>query len=144
MQSAQKPSVLVSRPLGDKTPAANRYQSFQPMQTPAPQTVKMAKLSIIEAAEEDFMMPTPGAYLRPSSSRKSLRAPRTSGGGQNVLQFKTPATNGRHWEVDGDIQVDVNEAEEVEEVDDYDEIEYMPPKVLGESTLAVFILQTKI
>ncbi|KAH8079836.1 hypothetical protein BXZ70DRAFT_960699 [Cristinia sonorae] len=133
LQSAHKPTVVVARPLGDKTPAPNRHQSFQPMQTPAPNTIKMAKLSIVEAAEEDFMMPTPGAHLRPSSMRKSLRAPRTSGSGQKMMQFKTPATNGRHWEVnEEDMQLEMAEAEEeaVEvEVDDYDEIEYMPPKV---------------
>lgn len=140
MQSAQKPTIImsVSRPLGDKTPAPNRHFNFQqqPMQTPAPQTVKMAKLSILEAPEEDFMMPTPGAYLRPSSARKSLRAPRASGSGSQMMQFKTPATHGRHWEVsDGDIQIDTVEAEpepEVE-VEDYDEIEYMPPKMPGMS-----------
>ncbi|TCD68545.1 hypothetical protein EIP91_010470 [Steccherinum ochraceum] len=123
---------VVTRVLGDKTPAPNRHLNYQPMQTPAPQTIKLAKLSILETEEEDFMMPTPGAYLRPSSSRKSLRASRTSGSGQKML-FKTPATNGRHWEVnEEDLQI-MQEAEpepEVE-VDDYDEIEYMPPKVSG-------------
>ena len=62
-----------------------------------------------------------------------------------MMQFKTPATNGRHWDVsDGDIQVGLDEAkDEAEvEVEDYDEIEYMPPKMPGMSRSCIVCDQT--
>ena len=73
---------------------------------------------------------TPGALLLPSARRKSLRLPRSAS-----KKFTTPAQQGRHWDVsDGELDPDVSsgsaDVEEVEQ-EDYDEIEYMPPKVPG-------------
>ncbi|CAL1705949.1 unnamed protein product [Somion occarium] len=128
LQTVVKPSIIVSRPLGDKTPFPNRQQNVPPLHTPALQTAKIAKLSLLDHE----LVQTPGHLLRPSSNRKSLRAPRASGSGGKRNVFKTPVTNGNHWDVsDGDIQVELSDAQaETEEiVEDYDEIEYMPPKV---------------
>lgn len=59
-----------------------------------------------------------------------MRLPRSAS-----KKFQTPQTQGNHWDVsDGDvdahIQAEVDDAEDTEA--DYDEIEYMPPKVPGE------------
>ncbi|KAL4248744.1 hypothetical protein ABKN59_007175 [Abortiporus biennis] len=126
LQATIKPSVVISRPLGDKTPFPNRQQL--PLHTPAPQTTKIAKLSLLEP-NVDFTQ-TPGALLLPSSARRSSRAPRTSGSGR-ALTFKTPLTNGNHWDVsDGELEVDEAELELSDvQSEDSDEIEYMPPKV---------------
>jgi hypothetical protein len=79
----------------------------------------------------NLLMKTPGFLLRPSSTRKSTRARRSSG----ALNFETPATKGHHWDVsDTEIEVAaVQEAVEEESVEDYDEIEYMPPTAIGMS-----------
>ena len=99
---------------------------------PVPQTAKLAKLALLEAPQEVV----PDTLLRPSSARKSLRAPRLSGGVQQ-LDFKTPITRGDHWNVsDGEIDVDADEeAEAAVDVrgEDDDEIEYMPPTAIGTS-----------
>lgn len=123
MQTA-KPVVLVSKPLGDKTPFPNRQL---PLQTPAPQAAKIAKLSMLDPA----LSKTPGSLLLPSARRKSLRLPRSAS-----KKFTTPTQQGNHWDVsDGEVDADVStgsaEAQDAE-VEDYDEIEYMPPKVPGE------------
>ena len=96
-----KPAIRVQRPLGDKTPAPNRVANAVPFDTPAPQTAKLAKLSLLEAPQQAV----PESLLRPSSARKSLRAPRMSGGVQQ-LDFKTPVTRGDHWNV-SDISIEV-------------------------------------
>ncbi|KAH9838997.1 uncharacterized protein C8Q71DRAFT_489456 [Rhodofomes roseus] len=124
-----KPTVRVQKPLGDKTPFPNRVANAVPFDTPAPQTAKLAKLALLEAPQQAL----PDTLLRPSSARKSLRAPRTSGGAPQ-LDFKTPVTQGNHWDVsDGEIVVeaeeDVQEAVDVRGEDD-DEIEYMPPTAI--------------
>ena len=67
----------------------------------------------------------------PSSSRKSLRAPRSS-----IKNYQTPDTKGDHWNV-SDISVNIGETsmEKVNEEDvdepDYSDPEYMPPKPAG-------------
>jgi hypothetical protein len=58
-----------------------------------------------------------------------MRLPRSAS-----KKFQTPHVQGNHWDVsDGDVQVDASEdIEEADiEVPDYDEIEYMPPKMPG-------------
>ncbi|KAI0692041.1 hypothetical protein BC835DRAFT_90395 [Cytidiella melzeri] len=120
LQSA-KPTLVITRPLGDKTPFPNRQA--QALQTPAPQAAKIAKLSLLD----DALAKTPGNLLLPSARRKSMRLPRSAS-----QKFKTPRAQGHHWDVsDGDVEASVgeeNEGAEIEEAD-YDEIEYMPPKV---------------
>lgn len=127
-----KPTIRVQKPLGDKTPFPNRVANAVPFDVPAPQTAKLAKLALLEAPQEVI----PESLLRPSSARKSLRAPRLSGGVQQ-LDFKTPVTRGDHWNVsDGEIDVDgAEEAEDTVDVrgEDDDEIEYMPPTAIGTS-----------
>ncbi|KAL6303540.1 hypothetical protein BKA93DRAFT_335816 [Sparassis latifolia] len=122
-----KPIVTVPRPLFDKTPLPNRLANAVPFKTPAPQTAKLAKLSLLDPAPAC----TPRGVLRPSSTRKSLRTPRS---GSAKHSFETPVTQGNHWDVsDGDVSMDVQVgAEEKETVheDDYDEIEYMPPSAI--------------
>ncbi|EED78599.1 predicted protein [Postia placenta Mad-698-R] len=122
-----KPFITVSRPLGDKTPFPNRVANDAQSQTPSPLNEKLAKLSL----EEPGPAIVPGALLRPSSARTSLRIPRTSGG---KYEFKTPITQGNHWDVsDGDIDVESeiqSEEQEAVQEEDYDEIEYMPPTAI--------------
>ena len=119
-----KPTVVVTRPLGDKTPFPNRQA--QALQTPAPQTAKIAKLTFLD----ESLTKTPGCLLLPSARRKSLRLPRSAS-----KKFQTPHNQGNHWDVsDGDMEA-LESSLEVDEVEveeaDYDEIEYMPPKVPG-------------
>jgi hypothetical protein len=74
---------------------------------------------------------TPGHALLPSSARKSVRGRFSSG-----AAFETPVTKGNHWDViEGDIEVPtLPEAQgEGAQVEDCDEIEYMPPTAIGES-----------
>ena len=108
-------------PLGDKTPFPNRQL---PMQTPAPQLAKLAKLL------DPALAKTPGALLLPSAQRKNMRLPRSAS-----KKFTTPKQQGNYWDVsDGDIDPDVSADDQQQvQVDDYDEIEYMPPKVPGAS-----------
>ena len=114
---------MVSRPLGDKTPFPNRQLLLQ---TPAPQKAKPAKLPMLDPS----LAKTPGSLLLPSARRKSLRLPRSAS-----KKFTTPVQQGNYWDVsDIDIDPDLGDegAEEVKEAEpDYDEIEYMPPKVPG-------------
>ncbi|KAG0707058.1 hypothetical protein DFH29DRAFT_770669, partial [Suillus ampliporus] len=106
----KEPVILApSRPLGDKTPFPNRISNYAtPLQVTKPIFV------------------TPGALLRPSSARKHVRLPRSAS-----KSFQTPVTGGNHWDVsDIDINPEVAVApnQSIEE-EDYDEIEYMPPKL---------------
>ncbi|KAH9932577.1 uncharacterized protein B0H18DRAFT_986323 [Fomitopsis serialis] len=129
LSRSAKPSIRVQKPLGDKTPFPNRVANAVPFDTPAPQTAKLAKLALLEAPQQTL----PESFLRPSSARKSLRAPRASVGAQH-LDFKTPVTLGNHWDVsDGEIEVEADEdVLEVADVrgEDDEEIEYMPPTAI--------------
>ena len=118
-----KPAVVFARPLGDKTPFPNRQA--QPLPTPAPQTAKIAKASLLD----ETLVKTPGCLLLPSARRKSMRLPSAS------KKFQTPKVQGNPWDAsDGDLELEVSQEVEKAEVEeaDYDEIEYMPPKVPGE------------
>lgn len=98
------------RPLGDKTPFPNRTAN-QLSATGA----KIAKPALLDGS------------LRPSSARKHDRLPRSAG-----KAFETPVTDGKHWDVsDIDIEVDTPVANQSIEEENWDEIEYMPPKVDG-------------
>ncbi len=58
-----------------------------------------------------------------------MRLPRSAS-----KKFRTPEGQGRHWDVsDGDVRLEVEEdtVEGVTEEPDYEEVEYMPPKVPG-------------
>jgi hypothetical protein len=104
--------IAPSRPLGDKTPFPNRIANHA---TPFQMTKPIFDV-------------TPGALLRPSSARKHVRLPRSAS-----KSFQTPLTGGDHWDVsDIDINPEVVAApsQSIEE-EDYDEIEYMPPKLPG-------------
>ncbi|KZT04291.1 uncharacterized protein LAESUDRAFT_657988 [Laetiporus sulphureus 93-53] len=132
LSNSIKPMVRIARPLGDKTPFPNRVAPAVPFESPAPKTGKLAKLSLLDADDTPAKPAiSPGALLRPSSARKSLRAPRPSLVGNC---FKTPITTGNHWDVsDGDVSVAEAEAEEEKvevQEEDYDEIEYMPPTAI--------------
>ncbi|OAX40922.1 hypothetical protein K503DRAFT_736667 [Rhizopogon vinicolor AM-OR11-026] len=109
-KSKGKESFASSRPLGDKTPFPNRIVNHS---TP---------LQVIQPLFDV----TPSAFLRPSSARKHIRLPRSAS-----RSFQTPVTGGNHWDVsDIDINPEVAAApnQSIEE-EDYEEIEYMPPKL---------------
>lgn len=126
-----------NKPLLDKTPFHNRQN---PLSTPAPQTFKIAKLAYNDNNPEQLNAPLPGsALLRPSSLRKSLRG-RLSGDdkGLKPMAFKTPVSQGRHWDV-SDVSIEVPTEVELNELiveEDFDEIEYMPPRQPGMITCA--------
>lgn len=72
-----------------------------------------------------------GTPLRPSATRKNLRVPRSAS-----KSFETPANGGNHWDV-SDISIVVAQDSLVNmslEEEDFDEIEYMPPKIGGSSS----------
>ncbi|OBZ70534.1 hypothetical protein A0H81_09463 [Grifola frondosa] len=132
LQDNAKPVVMVSRPLGDKTPFPNRVAGAVPFKTPAPETAKLAKLSLLEPEPAQILAP----LLRPSSARKSLRIPLNGSAGRRA-SFKTPETQGNHWDVSdgdmdlgGDVAVEEVEVQEMEAEGLDDEIEYMPPTAI--------------
>lgn len=125
--STVKPLSLVARPLADKTPAPNRLNTAS-FTTPLPHTGKRAKLS---ALNFDDVKKSETPVASPSSTRKKLRFPRSAS-----KSFETPVTKGDHWNV-SDVSIDLagNSLEDVNEKDeepDYSDIEYMPPRSVGE------------
>jgi hypothetical protein len=111
-----------SRPLGDKTPLPNRV-AHTVFTTPFPNGSKLSKLALLDPDGGE----TPGAPLRPSSTRTHIRVPRSGS--------KSPETPPNiSWVIsDGDVSAGPPESQTVEEAErtaeDYDEIEYMPPAV---------------
>ncbi|EIN11215.1 hypothetical protein PUNSTDRAFT_141657 [Punctularia strigosozonata HHB-11173 SS5] len=141
-QSILKPKTeiiqTIARPLGDKTPAPNRAAQLLSTETNGG---KLGKLDLDPALPAETPAPAPTPFIRPSSTRKSTRARRSSslsiGGLQQKLglgpgAFQTPKTNGCPWDVsEMDIQVPETMEEGVEaaeESEDDSEIEYMPPR----------------
>lgn len=143
------PSILVSRPLGDKTPFPNRQPPPQPLRTPKPQATKL--LLEADAGAALTLPQTPECLLLPSATRrrKSLRLPSATS-----KNLKTPMTRGNHWDVsDGDMELDGEEGDSELDIggngarattggvelgvreEEVDEIEYMPPKVPGRSRI---------
>jgi hypothetical protein len=103
----------VTRPLGDKTPFANRQRRVIQDRTPG------------------HAKQTPGHALLSSSVRKTVRGRHGSG-----PVFETPVTNGNHWDViEHDVAMPAAPEAQGEEVqqEDYDEIEYMAPTAIGAS-----------
>ncbi|KAK7048619.1 hypothetical protein R3P38DRAFT_2870469 [Favolaschia claudopus] len=140
-----KPTNLRPQPLGDKTPFPNR--EAKAFATPLPADQKIAKLVLEpKAIPGPSSGGTPASAPRPSSARTHVRAPRNSSGQKlpivldapnfgsqpelDYSKFQTPAVNGKHWDVSPLAPSPVAMPEPAPEVeDDYDEIEYMPPKV---------------
>ena len=115
--------MTIARPLVDKTPFANR--SGAPFVTPLPRGSKILKIAL---GESHTSLQAPGGLLRPSSTRKHARAPRSAS-----KSFETPRTQGNHWDV-SEVSIEGPEVaagnESVGE-EDVGEIEYMPPSVIG-------------
>jgi len=121
-----------SHPFLDKTPFQNRVAAH-PLHTPLLHGPKLPKLSLFEHRTGALLHPhdTPETLLRPSSARTHIRVPRCASG-----TFETPLNQGNHWDVSNvsicvpevQVQVQVSAVEE-----DYDEVEYMPPRAPGES-----------
>ncbi|KAJ8454946.1 hypothetical protein ONZ45_g19109 [Pleurotus djamor] len=120
-----KPATqMKSRPLLDKTPFHNRVG--QPLNTKTPFGKGSSNLSKIILLDTNLLHPkTPDSVLRPSSTRKHARVPRSA-----EKNFQTPFTTGNHWDV-GDVSLELEAEVNVEEAEivDHDEIEYMPPKM---------------
>jgi len=125
----------VARPLGDKTPFANRQRRAVNDPTPCPTKSNPPTL------DGRLELLTPGHALLSSSTRKTVRARRSSG-----PVFETPVPSGNHWDVieDDAIASVVSEAqsEEVQQ-EDYDEVEYMPPTAIGASVVFPHVLPYK-
>ncbi|THH18518.1 hypothetical protein EW146_g2487 [Bondarzewia mesenterica] len=102
-QTTKVPTKIHSRPLVDNTPFPNRQQNF----------VDYSGSVVGEAC--------PTCDAGPSHHRARFRS------NTRCVTLTTPVTNGNHWDV-SDIQIDVPAVQEVQEaeVEDYDEIEYMP------------------
>ena len=125
MQSSKAIVNSVVRPLGDKTPFANRQRRVVQDLTPGPAKAKLP------AQDENLGLLTPGHALLSSSVRKTVRGRHSSG-----PVFKTPETSGNHWDVmEGDVIAPVAPETQGEEAqsEDYEEIEYMPPTAKGAS-----------
>ena len=122
-QSSKAIVNSVVRPLGDKTPFANRQRRVVQDPTPGP-----AKANL--PVQEGKLGPlTPGHALLSSSVRKTVRGRHSSG-----LVFETPKANGNHWDVvesDTIAPVALEPQGEGAQSEDYDEIEYMPPTAKG-------------
>lgn len=130
------PRTAVRLTLGDKTPFPNRTKNRSSVGGGGVQEqLNFAPIG----TDKPVPLDTPG--LRPSSSRKSVRRTSHGPGGFNLTgmqgldfsTFQTPRVNGNPWDVE-DIDVVAPGTEETiqeEPVEDYDEIEYMPPKVEG-------------
>ncbi|KDQ27417.1 hypothetical protein PLEOSDRAFT_158698 [Pleurotus ostreatus PC15] len=118
-----------SRPLLDKTPFPNRT-TRNTSNTPFTKPANFTKPTTLD---QNFLQPgkTP---LRPSSTRKHARAPRSAS-----KNFETPQTNGNHWDV-ADVSICQPEVDVEGAVDepDHDEIEYMPPKPLEQPYVPPF------
>lgn len=123
---SSKQIILTNRLLVDKTPLPNRQNRL--FYTPLPQKGKLAQLGL-PALDDETENENPARP--PSSSRKSLRAPRSS-----IKNYETPDTKGDHWNV-SDISINAGEMslDKVDELDldvpDYSEPEYMPPTPVG-------------
>ena len=125
MQSSKAILNSVVRPLGDKTPFANRQRRLVQVPTPGP-----AKANL--PVQDEKLGPwTPGHALLSSSVRKTVRGRHSSG-----PVFETPKTSGNHWDViEGDVIAPAAPEAQGEETqsEDHDEIEYMPPTAKGTS-----------
>jgi hypothetical protein len=122
---SSKAIVNSVRPLGDKTPFANRQRRVVQNPTPGP-----AKANL-PVHDENLGLLAPGHALLSSSVRKTVRGRQSSGS-----VFATPKANGNHWDVmEGDVIAPVVPEAQGEEAqsEDYDEIEYMPPTAIGAS-----------
>jgi hypothetical protein len=125
VQSSKAVVNSIVRPLGDKTPFANRQ--WRVIRDPTPGPAKANSL----VQDERLGRLTPGHALLPSSVRKTVRGRHSSG-----PVFETPVTSGNHWDViEGDIIPPVvpEVQDEEAQTEDYDEIEYMPPTAIGAS-----------
>jgi hypothetical protein len=123
VQSSKAIVNSVVRPLGDKTPFANRQRRVV-QATPGPTKANLP------VQDEKLGLWTPGHALLPSSVRKTVRGRHSSG------VFKTPETSGNHWDVmEGDVIAPVVPEPQGEEAqsEDYEEIEYMAPTAKGAS-----------
>jgi len=105
-----------SRPFLDKTPFPNRVAAH-PLHTPLLHGPKFHPHD------------TPETLLRPSSARTHIRVPRSAS-----RSFETPLNQGNHWDV-SDVSICVPEVQVQVPVmeEDYDGVEYMPPRAPGES-----------
>ncbi|KAJ7693980.1 hypothetical protein B0H14DRAFT_2550118 [Mycena olivaceomarginata] len=129
-------TTTTKRPFGDKTPFPNRQQQqAQAFATPLPGGEgKLAKL-VLDPSPKLEVAPhgtTPASAPRPSATRTHVRAPRTSGRFSH-LQFQTPAVNGRPWDVSPmapspEPLLFTLDSLSAEPEEDFDEVEYMPPK----------------
>lgn len=132
MQFSKTGASSVARPLGDKTPFANRQRRV--IHEPTSGAVKVKPSS----QDEKFEFLTPGHALLPSSARKTVRGRHSSG-----PVFETPVSSGNPWDViEGDVIAPVApEAQSNElQTEDYDEIEYMPPTATGAKSVLNYLI----
>ncbi|KAI6001669.1 hypothetical protein F5J12DRAFT_843755, partial [Pisolithus orientalis] len=102
----------VVRPLGDKTPFPNRTA---------------VRATLISSSSTKTANGSPDESRRASSVRRRVRLPRSAS-----KSFETPVTAGNHWDAsDIDIEIGGVVANQSLAEEDYDEVEYMPPKVDG-------------
>jgi hypothetical protein len=119
-----------NKPLTDKTPFANRVLNVYDTPVPLPKSLQFN--SIIQSTNEQQAVTPDSASgsARASSTRRHSRAPKAN------VSLQTPINKGNHWDVsDGDIVVPEMDQvlETEEELNDSDEIEYMPPNTLSKS-----------
>ncbi|KAI6134716.1 hypothetical protein EV401DRAFT_1846190 [Pisolithus croceorrhizus] len=106
----------VVRPLGDKTPFPNR-------------TANRATLVSSPSAKLANRPPSDESH-QTNSVRRHVRLPRSAS-----RSFETPVNAGNHWDASEiDIEVGGAMVNHSFEEEDYDEVEYMPPRVDGKQS----------
>lgn len=110
-QASKVKGTPVVRPLGDKTPFPNR-------------TANRATL-VSSPSARLANRPPPDESHHANSARRHVRLPRSAS-----KSFETPVNAGNHWDTSEiDIEVGSATVNHSYEKEDYDEVEYMPPKV---------------
>ena len=129
-----------ARLLADKTPLPNRIGATL-FQTPLPQKQDFKSSKLVIADPDALNQTKSDSVQRPSSTRKHVKHPRSV-----TQNFETPMNRGNHWDIsDGDLVLpaDMQPALQdtvTENIDDFDEIEFMAPNTLGkkEPTLPLY------
>jgi hypothetical protein len=76
----------------------------------------------------------PFTILRPSSTRRKSRAPRSAGGGANT-GFQTPTATGPHLYGDASVEIKLGTGDVSSQEEEDGDIEYMPPTAICSSSL---------
>lgn len=110
-QASKVKGTPVVRPLGDKTPFPNRTAN---------------RATLVSSPSARLANRPPPDESQANSARRHVRLPRSAS-----KSFETPVNAGNHWDTSEIDIIEVGGAtvNHSYEEEDYDEVEYMPPKV---------------